>query len=232
MNSNKGIGYEHTGYEHMGYEKEYHKLKHSHLYSDPDYYNVRAELARLRYFEPQDWNKKILEWGVGLGQNIALFKNAIGYDISEFATDFCTTKGVLATTDLEALPENYYEIIISAHVLEHLENPLGALRISHSKLRKNGKLILILPLEVHKRLDSNKLRMDANQHLYSWNYQTLTNLLIKAGFKPISAETKYTYAYKKLLPLRGLSLKAYNWGVAVAGWLMNDKELKIVAVKR
>lgn len=216
----------------IGYEEEYHKVKHSHLYSDPAYYLARAELARMRYFEPVDCNKKILEFGVGLGQNIFFFKNAIGYDISEFATDFCTTKGVLATTDVKALPENYYDIIICAHVLEHLENPLGTLRINHSKLRKNGKLILILPLEVHKKLDNSKLVMNEDQHLYSWNYQTLTNLLIKAGFTPISAETKYTYAYKKLLPLRKISLKAYNWGVAVAGWLMNDKELKIVAIKK
>ena len=162
--------------KHLGYEKEYHKLKHSHLYSDPNYYLARAELARLRYFEPGDEGKKILEWGVGLGQNIALFPKALGYDISEFATDFCTTKGVLATTDVGALPENYYDIIISAHVLEHVENPLETLRIIHSKLKKGGKLILILPLEMLKKLKPDKLKMDENQHLYSGNYQTLTNL--------------------------------------------------------
>ena len=133
------------------YEKQYHQIKHQHLYTNSYYYKTRAELARKRYLDNAN-DKKILEWGVGMGQNIWLFKKAIGYDISKYAVDFCTTKGVSTTTDISKIPDNHYDVVLSVHMLEHVENPLKTLRVIYSKLQKGGRLILITPIDKCKKI--------------------------------------------------------------------------------
>lgn len=233
MNKNKRCTT--ANYEHIptSYEGKYHKDKHQYLYTDEDYYGARAELAEKRYFNDISNinDKKILEWGVGLGQNIYLFTKAMGYDISEFATDFCTTKGVLATTKVDMIPNNHFDIVFSAHVLEHLENPLKTLRVIHSKLRKGGRLILITPIEVFKRKGNWELCQDVNQHLFTWTPQLMINLLIRAGFKPVENQVIPTCGYKKLLPFRKLGIGAYDLATKMAGVITRNRELKFVAVK-
>ena len=224
----------------INYESEYHQIKHQYLYTYPYYYKVRAELAKKRYFNDMsndnanadDINdKKILEFGVGFGQNIYSFSKAIGYDISKFAVDFCTTKGILATTKINKIFNNHYDIVFSAHVLEHVENPLKTLRVVHSKLRKDGELILITPLDKPKKIGNWELKTDVNQHLWTWTPQLMINLLTRAGFEVTHNEIISTYAYKKLLPFRRLGLTAYDWVTKLAGIIMRDRELKVVAVK-
>jgi len=213
------------------YEKDYHKTKHQHLYTNPEYYKVRSELAKKRYFNDieDSENKKILEFGCGMGQNLFWLpaNRRVGYDISKFAVDFFKDKGGNATTDITKIPENAFDIIISAHVLEHVENPLETLRVIHSKLRKGGKLILITPLDKGKKINPK----DINQHLWTWTPQLMSNLLIKAEFKPISHKIISTCGYKKLLPFRKLGIGTYNLVTRMAGRVVRDRELKFVAIK-
>ena len=212
------------------YKKQYHQIKHQYLYTNPYYYKVRAELAKKRYLDGAD-DKKILEWGVGMGQNIWLFKKAIGYDISKFAVDFCTTKEVPAITDISKIPDNHYDVVLSVHVLEHVENPLETLRVIHSKLRKGGRLILIIPIDKCKKIGNWELKTDVNQHLWTWTPQLMINLLTRVGFKVVENEIISTCAYHKLLPFRRLGLTAYDWVTRLAGVIMRDRELKFIAVK-
>lgn len=214
-----------------GYEKSYHENRHQHLYNNPYYYKVRAEIAKKRYFDDIEYldDKKILEYGMGLGQNLFwLPKNKrFGYDISKFAIDFFKTKGGKATDNIDAIENEAFDIVFSAHVLEHVDNPLKTLRVMASKLRKGGELILITPLDKSKKINSK----DVNQHLWTWTPQLMNNLLIKAGFKPVQNEIIPTYAYNKLLPFRRLGLTAYDLVTRLAGMVVRDRELKFVAVK-
>lgn len=222
----------------VDYEKEYHQVKHKHLYTNPSYYKARAELARKRYLRdhlPEGiTDKKILEFGVGLGQNLFCIPEMIrtGYDISNFAVKFCKTKRIIATTNLNRITDNTYDIVLSVHMLEHVDNPLETLRVMHSKLRKGGKLILITPLDKLKKKGNWELDEDINQHLYTWTPQLMINLLTKAGFTPIENNIIPTFAYKTLLPFRHLGLTAYDWATRLAGMIKRDRELKFVAMKR
>ncbi len=221
-----------------GYEEEYHKDKHQHLYTNQDYYKARSELAKKRYFKGIDnlETKKILEFGCGLGQNLFWLPEhrRVGYDVSKFATNFFRAKGGNATTDITRIPDNAFDIVLSAHVLEHVENPLETLRVIHSKLRKGGRLVLVTPIDkvgfgpgIGKKIDKD----DTNQHLWTWTPQLMYNLLVKAGFKPECNEVIATCAYKKLLPFRKLGLRTYDWATKLAGKIVRDKELKFVGVK-
>ncbi len=165
----------------------------------------------------------------GLGQNLFWLpkKRRVGYDISNFAVDFFKAMGGNATTDITRIPNNAFDIVLSAHVLEHVDNPLETLRVIHSKLRKGGKLILITPLDKEEKINVN----DTNQHLWTWTPQLMFNLLVMVGFKPVHNEIIATCAYKKLLPFRKLGLRTYNFVTRMAGKIVGDRELKFVAVK-
>jgi SAM-dependent methyltransferase len=214
-----------------GYEGDYHENKHQYLFTNSAYYKARAELSKKRYFNGIDnlASKKILEFGCGLGQNLFWLppKRRVGYDISNFAVDVFKMKGGNATTDITRIPNDAFDIVLSAHVLEHVDNPLETLRVIHSKLQKGGKLILITPLDKGKKIDVD----DANQHLWTWTPQLMNNLLVKAGFKPIENKIIATCAYKKLLPFRKLGLRTYDFMTRMAGRVVRDRELKFVAVK-
>jgi SAM-dependent methyltransferase len=212
----------------LGYEEEYHKLKHENLYSNEDYYKTRARLSLIKYFNGINQDSRVLEFGCGLGQNIFLIKNAIGYDISKFAVEFCNKKGINATTDLKKLKKDSFDMVFSCHVLEHLENPLDTIKLMCKRLKKGGKLITILPVE---KRNKNSLEIDENQHLYCWTFQTFNNLLIKSGFKPIENTYLRGSGYKKLLPISRISIKLYILMTKIMAFLKGSKEMKIVAIK-
>ncbi len=211
------------------YEKDYHLMKHNYLYNDAEYYLVRAKLALEKYFKETKSKSSILDYGCGLGQNIFLVNNSTGYDISDFALDFCRKKGINVTKNLKNLKNNSFDIVFSCEVLEHLENPLKELKMMKSKLKEKGKLILIIPLE---KLKKPSFEPDSNQHLYCWNYQTMTNLLSRIGFIPISYEIIKMTGFKKLIPINRVSFKLYLLLTKCLAIIVGSKHLKIIAVKK
>ena len=211
------------------YETEYHKKLHGHLYSNKKYYNLKAKLALSKYFKGIPKDKKILEYGCGLGQNIYLLQNAIGYDISEFSLDFARKKGIKVTNDIKVIKDESCDIVFSAHVLEHLENPLETLKLMQKKLKKGGKLILVLPVEKHGKAN---FKLDDSQHLYCWNFRTINNLLINAGFQPIKNSYFGGAGYGKLLSISKINLNLYVLLTRFISFLYNAKEMKIIAIKK
>ena len=211
-----------------GYEKEYHTLLHRHLYSSKEYYLIRAKLALKKYFNNIPKKEKIIEFGCGLGQNIYFLPNAIGYDISKFSLNFCRKMNIKVVENLNKT-KNDFDCVFSAHVLEHMENPYETLKLMKSKLKKGGKLILILPAEKHKKA---AFKVDKNQHLYCWNFQVINNLLIKTGFDVV--ENKYVYGsgYRKLLAFSRINLELYDFLTKLVSFITCAKEMKIVAIKR
>ena len=210
------------------YEKEYHLKKHDYLYNNQEYYLVRAKVALAKYFKGIKIKSSILDYGCGLGQNIFLVHNSIGYDISKFALDFCKRKGIRVTKNLKNLKKNSFDIVFSCEVIEHLENPLKELKIMKSKLKEKGKLILTVPLEKWK---TPKLE-DDNQHLYCWNYQTITNLLLRAGFLPIDYKIMRMTGFKKFLPFNKISFKLYLFLIKYLAIIVGSKHIKVIAIKK
>jgi len=215
------------------YEREYHKTLHGHLYTNPEYYELRAKLAYLNYFKNVKnlKNKKVLEFGCGLGQNIywlsKLGVNAKGYDISKFALNFCKEKGLNVTNRIE---KEKFDIVFSRHVLEHLRNPFEELVKMRELLRNKGILILILPCEKNERVSS---KPDIHRHLYSWNFRAINNLLDEAGFRVVENKTlRFAMGYNKLKFTSRISLKLYDILTKLVGFARGARELKIIVVKK
>lgn len=213
------------------YEEDYHSETHRYLLIDDIYYNARAEIALEDYFKDvEGFNLQkswVLEFGCGLGQNIAKIPNAVGFDISNFALRMAQDRGIKVTTKL-GVCHNAYDFVFSRHVLEHLENPLETLKMMRECLVNDGKLILILPME---RQQFVKIERSQNQHLYGWNFQTINNLLFRAGFQPFDNKVIRKTGFKKLLPLRKVSFKLYKFATSLAAYWSGSKEMMVIAIK-
>jgi hypothetical protein len=82
---------------------------------------------------------------------------------------------------------------------QNIEEPLEALRTMRELLRPGGSLHLIVPKEGHW---GSAFTGDINQHLYCWNFNTINNLLLRAGHEPYLNTYRYPFGWHALLPIR------------------------------
>jgi SAM-dependent methyltransferase len=181
------------------YDRGYHSTHYKALYERDDYYQARAELA-LAYFTAEERQARVFDYGCGLGHAISLLPHAEGWDISAEAREACRRRGIRVYDNSADIPRGAFDVVFNSHVLEHVEEPLSALRTMRELLKPGGTLLLVVPKEEHwlPRVE----QPDVNQHLYCWTPQTIYNLLWRAGFRPGRAEYRYPFGGLKLMPLR------------------------------
>lgn len=160
-------------------------------------------------------NKKYrfaLEFGVGLGQNLAVIQaeEKWGVDISPQSKLFCESKGFKWTDSLESIPNEMADIVISRHSLEHVSSPYETLSALRRKIRADGKMFLVVPVET-VGIPKSLTAFDEHCHLFSWTPMTLKNLLIATGWK-IETMT----LHNGLLFIRSLYLLKINTAVFLA----------------
>jgi SAM-dependent methyltransferase len=128
--------------------------------------------------------KSVLEFGAGLGQNLSILRAETKWavDLGEHSRKACLSKGIPWSSVLDDVPDNHFDVVISRHSLEHVDDPLRVLRALHSKLKEDGQFFLIVPYETMEipRLLSE---FDEHTHLFSWSPNTIKNLVLKAGWR-------------------------------------------------
>jgi SAM-dependent methyltransferase len=211
----------------LDYEEGYHQARHGSQ-QNPLYYEARAKVALVKFFYNTDINLRILDYGCGMGQNIALLSNAVGYDISHFSVGFAKGKGLNATNNLDDLDDESFDVVFSAHTLEHHPYPKTMLEEMYAKLKPGGKLILVLP---HERHGKASFELDLNQHLYNWNFQNINNLLLLCNYKVTENRYVYGIGYNVLLPVYKYSFNLYYTLTNLLSKLNGIKELMITAYK-
>jgi len=130
----------------------------------------------------------VFEYGVGWGWNLAALKcrRKIGFDVSEMLRDKVAGQGIEFISSTNQLVTSSADVIICHHTLEHIIDPTRALAEMKTSLKRDSKLLLFVPFE----RESRYTRFDPaepNHHLYSWNAQTLGNLVQQCGFKVLEA---------------------------------------------
>lgn len=131
----------------------------------------------------------ILEVGVGPGWNLIRLPahRRVGQDVTLAYADELRTQGVEFVSDLTQLSDQHFDVVILSHVLEHLLEPAKMLSEIRALLKPKGRLLLIVPLESAVRKVSTT---DNNHHLFSWNVQTLNDLLAACGYIATSSNVK------------------------------------------
>ncbi len=162
-------------------------------------------LARCRAEKLARWispNAEVIEIGVGAGWNLMKLncKRRVGVDPSEFLAVELQKHRIEYSSSTTSLGEASCDVVLCHHVLEHVPNPLETLGEARRLLRPAGRILIFVPFENerrHRRFDPN----EPNHHLFSWNPQTMGNLLTSAGFQ-----------------IEEIGLGKYGWDRFVARW--------------
>jgi SAM-dependent methyltransferase len=196
--------------------------------------NAISWIARLRaekiqpHVRPTD---TVFEYGAGFGWNLLSLHCArrIAYDISEHAgSDY---KSLEWTRDLANVPTQSMDVVICHHALEHVLRPTEALDHMRRLLRPGGSLLLFVPFENERRYRVFN-PSEPNHHLYSWNVQTLGNLVTECHFEVESAAIG-EFGYDRFAGNLATKLKAGEFGFRsirrMAHLLKPALEVRVVA---
>jgi SAM-dependent methyltransferase len=145
---------------------------------------TRIKVARFApYVRPTD---TVLDFGCAGGGLLAALPGArkIGVEINDVARQAAERDhGLEVYKTLDEVADATVDVIVSNHTLEHLAAPFEALRQLRPKLKPNGRLVLVLPIDdwrAQRRYDPS----DINRHLYTWTPLNLGHLLNEAGYRP------------------------------------------------
>jgi GT2 family glycosyltransferase/2-polyprenyl-3-methyl-5-hydroxy-6-metoxy-1,4-benzoquinol methylase len=164
---------------------------------DLDSGNVHADVVN---FVPP--GSRVLELGPATGYMSRAFVDrgcsvvGIEFDpgMAERAAAVCerVIVGDLDQLDLDAeLGEERFDAIVSADVIEHLKDPLGALRRLRAFLKPGGRLVVSLPNVAHGsvrlallsgRFEYGPWGLLDSTHLRFFTRKTFEDLLVEAGF--------------------------------------------------
>lgn len=133
-------------------------------------------------------NDVVFEYGVGWGWNLAALQcsRKVGYDVSDLLREKVTEQGIEFISSPRQLAPASVDVTICHHTLEHVMDPPRVLSEIKTVLKPGGKLLLFVPFERESRYTRFD-RAEPNHHLYSWNVQTLGNLVEQCGYKVLEA---------------------------------------------
>lgn len=177
----------------------------------------------------------VVEFGVGAGWNLAELKAAhrIGYDVSEFLEGSVRELGIEFVRDPKALADGRTDVLICHHMLEHALNPAAALAEMRRVLKPGGKLLLHVPFEKESRYRKHTPN-EPNHHLFSWNAQTLGNLVTECGFTMESVSIGQ-FGYDRAAAVWACKLSLGENGFrllhSLAHTLLTASEVRVVATK-
>lgn len=147
----------------------------------------------LNYLNKQGWDV------VGLEPNV----RAVKYAKEHFGLNILPT-----TLENSNFPKETFDVIVMAHVIEHLFEPAESLFIVNNILKRNGLLIIETPTYdtlMFRLLGRRERSISCNGHLFFFTLMSLKRLLEQNGFKVIQQE----------LVGRTLSLERLLWNIGV-----------------
>lgn len=127
--------------------------------------------------------EKVLDIGCGIGLWTELVKQTYptcevwGTDISNQAIE--ENKGDVKYLhqyigEQDLLPNDYFDLVFSGEVIEHLEDPSLLFKDAHRVLKKGGRLVVTTP---------NQNRITSPEHIWEYTENDLENLYKDNGFE-------------------------------------------------
>jgi len=191
-------------------------MNHSDLYKDKsiEYFsNTRKEIIELinRY------NCNILELGCGTGNTLIELKKCgkakyiVGIDVLDVGQSEKLDKFFPVDIENEEIyfPDNFFDIIICADVLEHLKNPWFVLKKLKKYLKTDGFIIASLPnIREFKTLYNIVIRGDFKYenagvldktHLRFFCKKNIISLFSLTGYEIISISPYFSASLKRKL---------------------------------
>ncbi|KIH75855.1 Ubiquinone/menaquinone biosynthesis C-methylase UbiE [Geoalkalibacter ferrihydriticus] len=164
-----------------------------------------------RYVKSGD---RVLDVGCGRGLVLDKLKNigcdVVGTELSEHSSKYAREiLGIdILRKNLEecSFESGSFDCVTMFHSLEHLYDPLGALREVHRILKPNGRALVEVPRfdSIYSSIFKDKwFHLDVPRHLYHFEDKTLSGMLKKAGFEVVDIK-KYAIMYDSFGALQSL----------------------------
>lgn len=158
-----------------------------------------SEMTRLAYaklldeFETFRKTNRILDTGCGRGWFLEEAKKrgweVYGTEFSDKAIEVCSAKGINmkhGALSAEMFEENYFDVITSFEVIEHINNPLTDLKEIHSFLRSGGLFYCTTPnfnSVMRYYLKEKYNVIEYPEHLTYYTKKTLTSAIERFPFR-------------------------------------------------
>jgi SAM-dependent methyltransferase len=191
---------------------------------------------RARKFAPLiGANDVVLEYGVGGGWNLAALpcRRKIGFDVADFLEPSLRELGIDFVADTKVLADALADVVICHHTLEHVLHPPDVLEEIRRLLKPAGRLLLYVPFEREGRYEHFH-SAEPNHHLYSWNVQTLGNLVEEAGFQVSSAGIG-EFGYSRFAAAWAAKLRLGETGFRAVRQILHviraGYEVRLIAIK-
>lgn len=212
-----------------------------------DYFHWQSEIGRFggwanltkfsKYISPV---MNVLDFGCGGGYLLANIecRSKLGIEINPVARAEAEKQGIHAVASTSDVENDWADLIISNHALEHCTHPLSELQALLPKLYPGAMAVFYLPCE------SIKYRFrqdDPNYHLYTWSPMSAANLFAEAGFAVVESKAYLHTWPPRFLPhlLRSLGgRRLFELGCTLYGTLtyMNltpaaVSQVRVVAIR-
>ncbi len=150
-------------------------------YGRTDEVQQKAARIFLPHVSPSD---TVLDFGCGTGGILSAIpcSRRIGVEINEASVHAAREKGIEVFCDLSEVPDCVADVVISHHALEHVLDPLGVLEALRYKLKPEGRIVIVVPVEEPRAAWGRTWHEEQNKHLFCWTALTLGNLLRAAGY--------------------------------------------------
>lgn len=142
---------------------------------------------------------RLLEVGCATGALVAAAIDAgwdaMGIDVAEHAVRAGKARGLpieVGTLDQCNFPPNTFDVIVSAHTIEHVSDPVALLAAMARVSKSGGTLVAEVPnsssIEA-RALGRRWSQLKPPEHLVHFNRRSLTCALVRAGWRPLRFST-------------------------------------------
>jgi SAM-dependent methyltransferase len=147
--------------------------------------NCKAELAYIARLEPG----RILDVGCGVGYLLSALDRRWerhGTEVSPFAARQASEHGKIHLGPLEAAayPASHFDVVVLYHVIEHMTDPVSALREAYRILKPGGHMVVGTPDfdgACARRFGENFRMLHDKTHTSLFSCESLRRLLLDTG---------------------------------------------------
>lgn len=207
-----------------------------------EYYDMRkarrsdfVQERRASHFQPLiKKTNTVLDFGCGTGGILSRLDCAkkIGIELNPPSVEEAKSKGLNIHSDFKEIGTETIDIIISNHALEHVLQPTDILAEMKRVLKKDGRLVLVVPSENPARKAFSKWsEHDPDKHTYSWTPLSFGNLVCQSGFEIIKTERRPIGYSKYIEPLAGINEALFQVARKIVAFLLDRYEIVCIAKK-
>jgi len=179
----------------FGYGKSETPFLKYFLFLDPDH----LEQTKYDVMYLENNKGKILDVGCGSGIFLDFLNrngwDTTGVDFDAGAVEYARAKKLnvkYGNVSEQNFPDNSFDVITLAHVIEHIYDPIGLLKECYRILKPNGKIIVATPNTNslgHKNFKKYWRGLEPPRHINVFSPESLTNAVILSGFSNPSSFT-------------------------------------------